>query len=104
MFFHRDRSILTQVYNDLYGFFTFCWLGDFKILQKLIAATSLVSNRKMASSESPNLVSDFEQAYSEALSTLCEEEILSDRAAIEEQKIVSNAFPLGPMWFNGYDS
>lgn len=51
----------------------------------------------MASSESPNLVSDFEQAYSEALSTLCEEEILSDRAAIEEQKIVSNAIPLGPL-------
>jgi hypothetical protein len=43
----------------------------------------------MASSESSNLVAEFEQAYAEALSTLCEEEILSDRAAVEEQKIVS---------------
>ena len=44
----------------------------------------------MASSENSNLVAEFEQAYAEALATLCEEETLSDRAAIEEQKIVSN--------------
>jgi len=51
----------------------------------------------MASSESSNLVAEFEQAYAEALSTLCEEEILSDRAAVEEQKIVS--FCLSVKWW-----
>ncbi len=45
----------------------------------------------MASSENSNLVTEFEQAYAEALATLCEEDPLCDKSAIEDQKIV-NAF------------
>ena len=42
----------------------------------------------MASSENSNLVTEFEQAYAEALAALCEEDNLCDKSAAEDQKIV----------------
>jgi hypothetical protein len=42
----------------------------------------------MTSGENSNLVTEFEQAYAEALAALCEEDTISDRSAIDEQKIV----------------
>ena len=55
-------------------------------IKKLLVLLSLKC--KMASSENSNLVTEFEQAYAEALATLCEEDPLCDKSAIEDQKIV----------------